>query len=260
LHILRKLTNNSNATWKSPLQWQAIKQVLKMSNDILLIMATGGGKTMVAIIPTLMDGNVSVIVLPLNSLITDYKRKFDAMGIKYDHYTSSTRTLRQDVHFILVSADMAMTASWKQCILDLNDHVEVTRLFFDEAHLPLLNRNFRAALSHLSDLRLFSMQFILLTGTAPPSSVKELYKIFGLISSKTSPYVVILIVLSFTMRYTQMLLLMIKPSIMSRKYWKNIRQLKSQGMLYFYLFPILTLGNCKGTLTRTSLRAPTPTP
>jgi superfamily II DNA helicase RecQ len=185
LHILRRLTNNSNTTWKSPLQWQAIKEVLKRSNDMLLVMATGGGKTMVAIIPTLIDGNVSVIVLPLNSLITDYKRKFDTMGIKYDHYTSSTRTLRQDVHFIFVSADMAKTASWKQCILDLNDHVEVTRLFFDEAHLPLLNHDFRAALNHLSDLRVLPMQFILLTGTAPPSSEKELYKIFGLISSNT---------------------------------------------------------------------------
>lgn len=78
LHILRRLTN---ATWKSPLQWQAIKEVSKMSNDILLVMATGGGKTMVAILPTLIDGNVSVIVLPLNLLITNYKHKFDAMDI-----------------------------------------------------------------------------------------------------------------------------------------------------------------------------------
>ena len=107
------------------------------------------------------------------------------MGIKYDHYTSSTRALRQDIHFIFVSADMAKTVSWKQCILDLNDHVAVTRLFFDEAHLPLLNHGFCAALSHLSDLRVLSMQFILLTGTAPPSSEKALYKIFGLIFNKT---------------------------------------------------------------------------
>jgi superfamily II DNA helicase RecQ len=116
-----------------------------MSNDILLIMATGGGKTMVAMIPTLIDGNVSVIVLPLNLLITDYKRKFDIMGIKYDHYTSNTKALKQDVNFIFVSADMAKTTCWKECILDLNDRVEVTRLFFDEAHLPLLNHDFRAA-------------------------------------------------------------------------------------------------------------------
>lgn len=183
LHILRRLTNNSNAAWKSLLQWQAIREVLKMTNDILLVMATGGGKTMVAIIPTLIDGDVSVIVLPLNSLITDYKRKFDSMGIKYDHYTSDTIALRQDVHFIFVSADMAKTSSWKQCILNLNDHVDVTRLFFDEAHLPLLNHDFRGALNNLSDLRVLSMQFVLLTGTAPPSSEKALYKIFGFSSN-----------------------------------------------------------------------------
>jgi hypothetical protein len=183
--MLRDLTKDPHASWKSPLQWQAIQEVCKMSQDMLLVMATGGGKTMVAIIPTLLDGNVSVIVLPLTSLITDYKRKFNSMKIKYDHYTTSTKALQQDVHFIFISADVAKYTSWTQCLTDLNDHHRVTRLFFDEAHLPLLGQDFRTALTHLYALRVLPMQFVLLTGTAPPSSEQALLKIFGLPSTNT---------------------------------------------------------------------------
>ena len=92
------------------MQWEAIQHVHNLDKDILLVMATGGGKTMVAIIPTLMDQDVSILVLPLNSFIMDYKRKFAQMGLQYDHYTSEIRSLCTDVHFILVSADMAQTA------------------------------------------------------------------------------------------------------------------------------------------------------
>lgn len=185
LECLQKVTKNPNATWKSPLQLEAIKHVYAEEHDILLVMATGGGKTMAIIIPTLMDDSVSVIVLPLNSLITDYKRKFDEMELKYDSYTNNTKTLRQDVNFIFVSADLAKTNSWKQCIMNLDECAEVSRLFFDEAHIPLLSKGFRPSLNHLSDLRVLNIQFTLLTATAPPSSEDALYKLFGLLPTNT---------------------------------------------------------------------------
>ncbi len=147
-------------------------------------MATGAGKTMVALIPTLLDQDVSILVLPLNSLITDYKRKFAQMNLRYDHYTSQTRSLRTDVNFIIVSADMAQTTRWTECLMDLNDKVEVTRLFFDEAHLALVGSDFRESLTHVDGLRKLSMQFILLSGTIPPAAENALCTAFGLGSNR----------------------------------------------------------------------------
>lgn len=134
---------------------------------------------MVALIPTLMDSDVSIIVAPLNSLITDYKRKLNAMQISFDHYTSKTEYLRSDVNIILVSVDMARTVGWKQKITELNARRDVTRLFFDEAHLVLVAAEYRPALTKLYELRIFDMQFILLTATAPPACEKALCGAFG---------------------------------------------------------------------------------
>ena len=184
LKLLRQLTGKPQAHWTSDLQWEAIQHVYNLDKDVLLVMATGGGKTMVAIIPTLMDQDVSILVLPLNSLITDYKRKFAQMGLQYDHYTSQTQSLRTDVHFIIVSADMAQTARWTECLMDLNSKVDVTRLIFDEAHLVLTGSDFRNSLTHVNDLRKLSMQFVLLSGTAPPSAESALCAAFGLGSNK----------------------------------------------------------------------------
>ncbi|KAF8809459.1 hypothetical protein BYT27DRAFT_7254591 [Phlegmacium glaucopus] len=47
LHLLRKYTNKPNAQWTSSLQWQAIAQVYQREEDIIVITATGSGKTMI---------------------------------------------------------------------------------------------------------------------------------------------------------------------------------------------------------------------
>ena len=64
-------------------------------------MATGGGKTMAAIIPTLIDGNVSVIVLPLIALF----KKLDKTQIdtKLVHKTCAGHISRTTCLIALVS-------------------------------------------------------------------------------------------------------------------------------------------------------------
>ncbi|CAA7268913.1 unnamed protein product [Cyclocybe aegerita] len=180
LRLLQKLTKKPLATWNSPEQWLGIQHILARQNDLLIIMATGSGKTMVALIPTLLDQSVSVFVLPLNSLIMDYRRRLDGMGVQYDQYDSSTRSLRQDVNVVLVSADYAVTDRWKQAITNLNDAHTVSRLFFDEAHIPLSGQDYRRALTNLPRLRHLGVQIVLLSGSVPPGSEMYLSDLFGL--------------------------------------------------------------------------------
>ncbi|TFK16658.1 P-loop containing nucleoside triphosphate hydrolase protein, partial [Coprinopsis marcescibilis] len=146
----------------------AIEQVMALKTDVIAILATGGGKTMIALIPTLLDGDVSIFVLPLISLITDYKRKLDAMGVAYEIFDGTLTPFNHSTNIILVSVDRCHSGAWRECILELCEYREVTRMFFDEAHLALTAINFRPALVELSKLRFIRMQFILLTATCPP--------------------------------------------------------------------------------------------
>ena len=85
---LRKLLGQPDATWTSPLQRDAVMTVLNTEKDVLAILTTSSGKSMLSLIPALLERHlVTVLILPLKSLITDYKRKLDKMHFPYLHYT-----------------------------------------------------------------------------------------------------------------------------------------------------------------------------
>ena len=71
---MQGLLRNDTVTWRSSEQQEAMAAVLERQTDVIVILPTGGGKSMLAIIPSLLEVNTTtVLVLPLNSLITDYE-------------------------------------------------------------------------------------------------------------------------------------------------------------------------------------------
>lgn len=57
LALLHQCTKKPDALWNSNLQWQAIAQVYQREEDVIVITATGSGKTMIAVLPTLQTMN-----------------------------------------------------------------------------------------------------------------------------------------------------------------------------------------------------------
>lgn len=156
---------------------------LKLKTDVCVVMATGSGKSMVAFIPPMIEKDrISVAVLPLRSLVSDYQRRLDEIGLRYEHYTSGNNgRLCGSANLILVSIDTARTAGWGTAIGELNERRPVVRYIFDEAHFALTANDFRKCFLDIGDLREFGMQFVLLSGTVPPAMEKDLMGAFGLI-------------------------------------------------------------------------------
>ena len=68
------MLRNDNANWNSSEQREVVRLSLEAKTDVLVLLGTGYGKTMVTLIPMFMEKDSAiVIVLPLKSLITDYK-------------------------------------------------------------------------------------------------------------------------------------------------------------------------------------------
>jgi superfamily II DNA helicase RecQ len=187
LNLLRKYTGKPNAQWTSTLQWQAISQVYQAEEDIVVITATGSGKTMIAILPTLLGNSneLALVFLPLISLITDYKRRFDAMKIPYDTYPTKQTSINPYAKFLLISADVAMSPQWTEFLIGLTDRFDIRRLIFDESHIPMISTNYRKIMSRLDQLRIIPIQIVLLTGTCPPSSEARMMELFGLEPAST---------------------------------------------------------------------------
>ena len=186
LGILRRLVGDEAATWSSEEQRQGVQAVLELKTDVLAIMNTGSGKTMLALIPALLEpGQATVVVLPLKSLMTDYKRRLDDLNIPYEHFQGAkTKQLSGSKNLILVSADIARQSHWKHALATFDhQYIPVVRLFFDEGHFAITCSDFRSSLRNLFDLRSQPMQLVILSGSIPPSSESAIRAAFGLTSN-----------------------------------------------------------------------------
>lgn len=171
------------------MQKKGVLQVLDGSQDLLAIMATGSGKTMLALIPALLDQEtLTVVILPLKSLIMDYERKLQAMNIPYEHFKGiSSESLTGHYNLVLVSVDIAQGNHWKQCLKAIQPVKSVGRFICDECHFAITSNDFRPLFNNIDQLRIQSAPMVLLSGTIPPSAEMAISSAFGL----SKPYTTI---------------------------------------------------------------------
>jgi len=153
---------------------------LNTENDILAILTTSSGKSMLALIPALLEQNLlTVLILPLKSLITDYKRKLEQMDLPFLHYTG--RTIPRGFctpNLVLVSVDMAREQHWKQWIAEVDTVKHVRRFCFDEGHYPLTDAKFRKSVRDIFTIRSLPCQLLVFSGTISPKCepmIKEMF-------------------------------------------------------------------------------------
>ena len=170
------------AGWTCPEQRDAMVAVVQRQTDVIALIKTGGGKSMLAIVPAVLaPQETTVVVLPLRSLMTDYKKKLEDMNVRYEAYEGGT--LNGIANIILVSADMAKSDGWRQAIQILHQKRPVVRICFDECQFSFTANDFRyLALNNLFELRFEKdIQLVLLSGSVPDHSVDFLKKEFGLL-------------------------------------------------------------------------------
>ncbi|KAG2741289.1 P-loop containing nucleoside triphosphate hydrolase protein, partial [Suillus brevipes Sb2] len=180
---MRKLLRDENASWRSEQQKRAMNVALERKKDAVVILRTGGGKSMLAIVPSLLEKNsATVLVLPLNSLLMDFQRRLTSAGVPFQTYDRNVDEGNLNVrdNLILVTADKARSARFREALAVLNEKKPVGRLVFDEAHVPLIANDYRDALEDVYELRSIPMQIICLSATLSPSHIPDLIASFGL--------------------------------------------------------------------------------
>ncbi|KAG2045911.1 hypothetical protein BDR06DRAFT_1000782 [Suillus hirtellus] len=184
LQAMRKLLHDDSASWKSEQQKEAMRVVSERKKDAIVVLRTGGGKSMLAIVPSLLEKNsATVLVLPLNSLLMDFQRRLTSMGVPFQTYDRNVNDGDLNIrdNLILVTADKARSARFREALAILNEKKSVGRMVFDESHLPLIAKDYRDALEDVYDLRSIPMQIICLSATLPPSCIADLILSFGLV-------------------------------------------------------------------------------
>ena len=102
--------------WTCDEQRVAMEAVLECQKDVMAIMRTGSGKSMLMIIPSLLEKKkITVGVLPLKSLLSDYQWKLDEQRIPYEiFHNQRSPKLTGHCNLILIKLDRNVgNKSWQ---------------------------------------------------------------------------------------------------------------------------------------------------
>ena len=164
-------------------QQQAIVEHLGEGGDALVLMPTGGGKSLCYQIPALLRQGTAIVVSPLIALMQDQVDALREAGVAAAYLNSSLaadaqrevekQLLAGQLNLLYVAPERLLTARF----LDLLERTEVALFAIDEAHcVSQWGHDFRPEYRELAILpqRFPAVPRIALTATADPRTREEI--------------------------------------------------------------------------------------
>ena len=164
-------------------QQQAVVEHLSEGGDALVLMPTGGGKSLCYQIPALLRQGTGIVVSPLIALMQDQVDALREAGVAAAYLNSSLaadaqreverQLLAGELNLLYVAPERLLTARF----LDLLERTEVALFAIDEAHcVSQWGHDFRPEYRELAILpqRFPAVPRIALTATADPRTREEI--------------------------------------------------------------------------------------
>lgn len=176
-----------------PLQGEVIKKVLH-KKDTLVIMPTGGGKSLCYQIPAMLFDGLTIVISPLISLMKDQVEQLDEFGVPAlflnstltpeQYHQNVSRLKNGSVKLLYLAPETLMMERTRNLLEDLN----VECFTIDEAHcISEWGHDFRPDYRQLAEVRKDFPEAVCLalTATATPRVREDIKNILELKDSET---------------------------------------------------------------------------
>lgn len=174
--------------FRSSAQAVGVAAVMQREKDVLCVLPTGGGKSLLFLVPALAElerGFVTVVVVPLLALLSDIERRCTASGVPFICWRGGGggRTAVVSGGFppglVLVDVTAARGLPFLTALRKTGQDHRLARIVFDEAHLMREWASFRRhdmAIGMLlaAQEECASVPFVMASATVPPSVEKYL--------------------------------------------------------------------------------------
>ncbi|KAJ6633177.1 ATP-binding cassette sub-family B member 6 [Pseudolycoriella hygida] len=187
---LKKYFNHSD--FKSTLQKEAIKAILKRKQDVYVSMPTGSGKSLCYHLPGILQENkITIVFSPLLALIKDQIDHLTKLKIRAESINSKMgakerlnvltdlKSKKPETRFLYITPEQAATSTFKDLMSSLVKYDKIAYVAVDEAHcVSEWGHDFRPDYLKLGRLRVEypKIPWIALTATASADVVKDIFK------------------------------------------------------------------------------------
>ena len=178
LQFLRQYFRDRNAVFKSPEQRAAVENVLFTTSDIIAVLPTGCGKSLIFFLYSFVFPNLtSVVVVPTVLLKQDLLRRAAEKGISSsDHPWGGEGG--DDVSLLFLIPEAAAERSTRDALAQLYCSRRLGRIFIDEFHLFSLDSEYRSHFRELPLLTFLPVPFVFTSATAPDWITNDVVKNF----------------------------------------------------------------------------------
>jgi superfamily II DNA helicase RecQ len=158
------------------IQKAAIDAVMGSAPWVLGVMGTGGGKSMIFMVPAAWErAGTSIVVVPTVSLRQDMQRECVKAGISCVPWNSHRPP--ETARIVLVTPESATSKGFRSYISRLQERNRLDRIVIDECHTILDSReDFRPKMAELHALMTIGRPVVLLTATLPAIDEVRLFQ------------------------------------------------------------------------------------
>ncbi len=159
------------AKFRSDEQRDAVYAIVNGVSPLVAVFPTGGGKTLLIMLPAILDkGKCTIVIVPLVALANDIVKRCQDARIDVSQWDGS---IQRRTTVIVVTSNVSVTTEFSKFACGLSLEGRLSRLVYDEIHYVITTANYRNEMRHLKDLQL-PVQVLGLTATLPPHQEQQL--------------------------------------------------------------------------------------
>ncbi|KAK0768541.1 hypothetical protein LTR59_017590 [Friedmanniomyces endolithicus] len=154
-------------------QGEAMQAIQRGDSQIVTVMPTGAGKSMLFMLPAFVEPRgVNIVVVPMKGICTDMIYRS-----AWEERAAVDRAAVDGASIVLVTPEKATRPEFGTFIRRLKRTQSLDRIVIDECHVVLNDQlSFRKMLQQLGQLAIAETQMVLLTPTLPPSLEDTLFE------------------------------------------------------------------------------------
>jgi len=176
---LRGLVALGYAKFRSSHQAKAIQRILERQEDLLVVLPTGGGKTLLFLLPAVVERGryTTVVICPFVALKKEVECRARERKISIQVYSESAPPGEADI--ILASVEHCLSPAFQNCLGQLHGEGRLARIVVDECHLALTSISWRPAMQDMEHVRKVPVPLLLLSATVPPPMEDPIRRFFN---------------------------------------------------------------------------------